>query len=65
MDIQQPHIDAWSGVAEAYDALRPAPPPVLVDILMQLLRKEYPQLVVDRGEASLPWYLGYRVLAMK
>lgn len=59
MGAYDAHIEAWSRDAAAYDALRPAPPIILVDIFTQLLRRERPQLVVDigcgTGLSTRPW----------
>ncbi len=39
----------WAGQAGLYDQMRPAPPPVLLDILTQLIHTPRPALVVDLG----------------
>jgi ubiquinone/menaquinone biosynthesis C-methylase UbiE len=39
----------WSGRAEAYDAYRPQPPTVILDMFTQLIHQPQPQLVVDLG----------------
>ncbi len=44
-----PHIDVWSSSATTYDALRPVPPTILVDILTQLAGMPRPLMVVDIG----------------
>ena len=41
-----------SGFAERYDRHRPAPPPVLLDLLPALARVERPGLVVDLGSGT-------------
>ena len=41
-----------SGFAERYDTYRPAPPPVLLDLLPALARVERPGLVVDLGSGT-------------
>jgi SAM-dependent methyltransferase len=43
---------ARPGFAERYDAYRPQPPPVLVEILTQLAQTELPRLVVDLGSGT-------------
>jgi ubiquinone/menaquinone biosynthesis C-methylase UbiE len=49
----------WSGRAAAYDAYRPQPPEVILDIFPQLIHQPHPQLVVDLGSgtglSTLPW----------
>ncbi len=42
-------IGIWIGEADLYAKARPAPPPVLIDILTQLARVSQPALVVDLG----------------
>ena len=37
----------WAGEASNYDQTRPTPPPVLMDILTQLIHTDRPALVVD------------------
>jgi ubiquinone/menaquinone biosynthesis C-methylase UbiE len=41
-----------SGFADRYDAYRPPPPAVLLDILMQLAQTRRPDLVVDLGSGT-------------
>lgn len=43
------NVERFSGFADCYDANRPQPPAVLVDILTQLAQVEMPKLVVDLG----------------
>ena len=47
------------GFPDAYDAVRPAPPPELLDLLCQYARVERPRLVVDlgcgTGLSTAPW----------
>jgi SAM-dependent methyltransferase len=42
----------WSGRAAAYDAYRPEPPMVILDIFTQLIQQPQPQLVVDLGSGT-------------
>jgi ubiquinone/menaquinone biosynthesis C-methylase UbiE len=42
----------WTGVAAQYDQTRPSPPPVLLDILTQLIHTPRPCLVVDLGSGT-------------
>ena len=42
----------WTGEASRYDRTRPTPPPVLFDILTQLIRTPRPALVVDLGSGT-------------
>lgn len=44
--------DVWTGKASSYNRLRPAPPPVLVDLLTQLIGTPQPALVVDLGSGT-------------
>jgi ubiquinone/menaquinone biosynthesis C-methylase UbiE len=43
------NVERFSGFADTYDAYRPQPPAVIVDILTQLARCPRPKLVVDLG----------------
>lgn len=43
------NLERFSGLAKVYDAYRPSPPLVLVDVLTQLAQCERPHLVVDIG----------------
>lgn len=47
-----PNIERFSGLAEQYDANRPRPPKVLLDILTQLTGIAQPGLVVDLGSGT-------------
>src|SRR5579872_4865757 len=42
----------WTGEAIRYDRARPTPPPVLLDILTQLIHTPRPALVVDLGSGT-------------
>jgi ubiquinone/menaquinone biosynthesis C-methylase UbiE len=42
----------WTGKAGSYDRTRPAPPPVLLDLLTQLIHLPHPALVVDVGSGT-------------
>ncbi len=44
--------EIWTGEASKYDRARPAPPPVLLDILTQLIHTPHPTLVVDLGSGT-------------
>jgi SAM-dependent methyltransferase len=44
-----PTIDRFSGFAAVYDAARPQPPAVLLELLPQVARQPLPALVVDLG----------------
>lgn len=44
-----PTVERFTGFADVYDQYRPSPPPVLSDILAQIIRKPIPELVVDLG----------------
>jgi len=46
------NVERFNGVSECYDAHRPQPPAVLVDILTQLAGVERPRLVVDLGSGT-------------
>ncbi len=46
------NLDRFSGIAERYDANRPHPPVILLDILTQLARAARPRLVVDLGSGT-------------
>jgi ubiquinone/menaquinone biosynthesis C-methylase UbiE len=46
------NVDRFTGFADRYDAFRPQPPSVLLDILTQLARVERPRLVVDLGSGT-------------
>lgn len=43
------NAERFAGFADCYDAYRPKPPQVIVDILAQLAQVERPRLVVDLG----------------
>lgn len=45
----QPNITRFSGFADCYDAARPQPPAIAIDILTQLAQTLRPKLVVDIG----------------
>ncbi len=53
---QAAHVSAnvgrFSGFADRYDAYRPQPPAVIVDVLTQLAQVERPRLVVDVGSGT-------------
>lgn len=44
--------EIWTGEAFKYDQARPTPPPVLLDILTQLIHMPHPTLVVDLGSGT-------------
>jgi ubiquinone/menaquinone biosynthesis C-methylase UbiE len=44
--------EIWTGEATLYDQTRPSPPPVLLDILTQLIHTPRPSLVVDLGSGT-------------
>ena len=44
-----PTVERFTGFADVYDQYRPSPPPVLSDILTQIIRKPILDLVVDLG----------------
>jgi ubiquinone/menaquinone biosynthesis C-methylase UbiE len=44
--------EVWTGKASSYDQARPAPPPVLLDLLAQLIQAPHPALVVDLGSGT-------------
>ena len=44
--------DIWTGKANSYNRVRPAPPLVLLDLLTQLIGMSYPALVVDLGSGT-------------
>src|SRR5579884_102104 len=44
--------EIWTGEAHLYDQTRPSPPPVLLDILTQLIHTPRPSLVVDLGSGT-------------
>src|SRR5215469_2814524 len=44
--------DVWTGKASSYDRVRPTPPPVLLDLLTQLIGMPHPALVVDLGSGT-------------
>src|SRR5437763_8325064 len=44
--------EIWTGEASMYDRARPTPPPVLLDILTQLIDTPHPALVVDLGSGT-------------
>ena len=46
------NLERFSGFADRYDAFRPQPPIILLDILTQLARVERPRLVVDLGSGT-------------
>jgi ubiquinone/menaquinone biosynthesis C-methylase UbiE len=46
------NLERFSGLAEVYDAHRPRPPAVILDILTQLAQVQRPQLVVDLGSGT-------------
>lgn len=46
------NVERFSGFADRYDAYRPQPPAVLVDILTQLAGGTRPRLVVDLGSGT-------------
>lgn len=48
MDLQ-PNADRFTGFADKYNAYRPQPPIVVIDILTQLAQMDRPKLVVDLG----------------
>lgn len=56
MTSAPPHLAAnlerFSGFADRYDAYRPQPPAVLLDVLTQLAQVERPRLVVDLGSGT-------------
>jgi ubiquinone/menaquinone biosynthesis C-methylase UbiE len=44
--------EVWTGRASSYDRARPAPPPILLDLLTQLIDTPHPALVVDLGSGT-------------
>lgn len=44
--------EIWTGEASKYDRTRPTPPPILLDILTQLIHTPHPALVVDLGSGT-------------
>jgi SAM-dependent methyltransferase len=44
--------DMWTGKASSYDRARPMAPPVLLDLLTQLIGTPHPALVVDVGSGT-------------
>ncbi len=44
--------EIWTGKAGSYDRARPTPPPVLLDLLTQLIGYPRPALVVDLGSGT-------------
>lgn len=46
------NVDRFSGIADIYDAHRPAPPLVLMDVLRQFAQSSRPKLVVDIGSGT-------------
>jgi ubiquinone/menaquinone biosynthesis C-methylase UbiE len=44
--------DIWTGRASSYDRVRSMPPPVLLDLLTQLIDLPHPTLVVDMGSGT-------------
>jgi ubiquinone/menaquinone biosynthesis C-methylase UbiE len=44
--------EIWAGKASSYDQVRPTPPPVLPDLLTQLIGTPHPALVVDLGSGT-------------
>src|SRR5215471_3164342 len=44
--------EVWTGKASSYDRVRPSPPPVLLDLLTQLIGTPHPALVVDVGSGT-------------
>lgn len=46
------NVERFSGFADTYDAHRPQPPAIIVDILTQLAGIETPDLVVDIGSGT-------------
>ena len=44
--------DMWTGNAGSYDRARPSPPPVLLDLLTQMIGTPHPTLVVDLGSGT-------------
>jgi hypothetical protein len=39
--------EIWTGKATSYNRARPAPPPVLLDVLTQMIDTPHPSLVAD------------------
>ena len=52
-------IDRFSGFAEQYDLVRPAPPDVVADVLCEIAATRTPELVIDVGSgtglSTRPW----------
>lgn len=44
--------EIWTGKSSSYDRVRPTPPPVLLDLLTQLIHTPHPALVVDVGSGT-------------
>jgi SAM-dependent methyltransferase len=51
-NIVRDSSDVWTGKARSYDRVRPTPPPVLLDLLTQLIGTPHPTLVVDVGSGT-------------
>ncbi|HET6383323.1 MAG TPA: class I SAM-dependent methyltransferase [Armatimonadota bacterium] len=52
LSISPANLERFSGFADRYDAFRPQPPPVIPEILCQLVRTSRPALVVDIGSGT-------------
>lgn len=48
----RPNLERFTGFADRYDAYRPRPPAVIVELLTQLAGVERPPLVVDLGSGT-------------
>ncbi|HEX2970924.1 MAG TPA: class I SAM-dependent methyltransferase [Tepidisphaeraceae bacterium] len=46
------NVARFSGFADCYDAYRPSPPPILLDVLTQLAQVPRPRLIVDLGSGT-------------
>jgi len=46
------NAEIWTGRAQAYNAYRPHPPTVILDMFTQLIGDEHPRLVVDLGSGT-------------
>ncbi len=44
--------EVWTGTAGSYHQVRPTPPPVLIDLLTQMIGTPRPDLVVDLGSGT-------------
>jgi ubiquinone/menaquinone biosynthesis C-methylase UbiE len=50
--IHLPNVTRFSGFADIYDRVRPAPPEILAKILTQLAQVDFPHRVIDLGSGT-------------